>query len=92
MSGGARTQGAGSRDHRTLRTQTWPQRRPPPLPLPLARPRAQEDSFHRPFAAEARLQPLCPALPGPRVHYGKCSPQLTAARGASGWGQPGAGF
>lgn len=89
VSGGARTQGAGLRDHRTLQTQTWPQRGPPLLPLPLTRPRAQEDSLRRPLTAEAGLQPLCPALPGPGMHYGKCSSQRTAARGASGWGPRG---
>lgn len=45
-----------------------------PFLPPLARPPAQEDSRRRPLAAEARLQRLSPALPGPRVRYGKCSP------------------
>lgn len=36
-----------------------------PLPPPLSRPPAQEDSPRRPLVAEARLQPLDPALPAP---------------------------
>lgn len=36
-----------------------------PLPPPLAQPPAQEDSPRRPLVAEARLQPLSPALPAP---------------------------
>ena len=90
----ARTDGSGSQDHGSLRTKTWPRRRPPLPPTAPCRLPVQEDSTRRPLAAEARLQSLGLALPAPGVHYGKCSPQCTAAAGRRGsrvWAEAGAG-
>ena len=94
VSGRAQTYGSGSQDHGPLWTQTWPRRRPPLPPTAPCRLPVQEDSIRRPLAAEARLQSLGLALPAPGVHYGKCSPQCTAAAGRGGsrvWAEPRAG-
>lgn len=89
MSGRARTDGSGSRDHGPLQTQTWPQRRPP-LPPTAPCPAAGSGRQHSSASGGGGPAPVAgpgPARPG--VHYGKCSSQCTAA--ARWGGAPGPG-
>lgn len=62
LSGGAGTQGAGSRGHGTLRTQTWPRRGPPPLPTS---PRPAAGPGRQPSPASRGKGPAPAAQPGP---------------------------